>query len=69
LLHATGTPLKVAQAQLGHSSMAMTLGVYTHALPDAQQEAVVKLQDILFPYVPSFGSGNTKQETQIEQIQ
>jgi integrase len=69
LLHATGTPLKVVQAQLGHSSMAMTLGVYTHALPDAQQEAVVKLQDVLFPNVPNIESGNTGQETQIERIQ
>jgi integrase len=53
LLHATGTPLKVAQAQLGHSSAAMTLEVYTHALPDAQQEAVAKLEEILFPIVPT----------------
>jgi integrase len=31
LLHSQGTPLKVAQAQLGHSHMATTLEVYTHA--------------------------------------
>jgi integrase len=52
LLHALGTPLKVAQAQLGHSRMATTLEVYTHALPDAQREAVTKLEGILFPSVP-----------------
>src|SRR2546422_2802281 len=56
LLHATGTPLKVAQAQLGHSSMAMTLGVYTHALPDAQRQAVEKLERVLFPSVPNSGT-------------
>jgi integrase len=59
LLHATGAPLKVAQTQLGHSSMSMTLGVYTHALPDAQQEAVAKIDDILFPNVPNSGSEET----------
>jgi integrase len=59
LLHATGTPLKVAQAQLGHSSAAMTLEVYTHALPDAQQEAVAKLEGILFPIVPNSGPDET----------
>jgi integrase len=55
LLHATGAPLKVAQAQLGHSTMAMTLGVYTHALPEAQQNAVAKIDEILFPNVPDSG--------------
>lgn len=59
LLHATGAPLKVAQAQLGHSNMATTLGVYTHALPDAQQEAVTKIDDVLFPNVPNSGSEQT----------
>jgi len=52
LLHALGTPLKVAQAQLGHSRMATTLEIYTHALPEAQREAVTKLEGILFPNVP-----------------
>jgi len=52
LLHALGTPLKVAQAQLGHSRLATTLEVYTHALPEAQREAVTKLEGILFPNVP-----------------
>ena len=62
LLHALGTPLKVAQAQLGHSSVAMTLEVYTHALPDAQMEAVSKLERVLFPNVPN-------SEEQVETIQ
>jgi integrase len=63
LLHSQGTPLKVAQAQLGHSHMATTLEVYTHASVSAQREAVNLLEGQLFPNVPKFdGSGNTTQE-------
>ena len=63
LLHAQGTPLKVAQAQLGHSHMATTLEVYTHASGSAQRDAVNLLGDQLFPNVPKLeGSGNTAQE-------
>jgi integrase len=69
LLHATGAPLKVAQAQLGHSSMAMTLGVYTHALPDAQQEAVTKIDNILFPNVPNSDSDETPVSNEPARIQ
>jgi len=63
LLHAQGTPLKVAQAQLGHSHMATTLEVYTHASGSAQRDAVNLLGDQLFPNVPKLESGgNTPQE-------
>jgi integrase len=63
LLHAQGTPLKVAQAQLGHSHMATTLEVYTHASGSAQRDAVNMLADQLFPNVPKLdGDGSTAQE-------
>jgi len=63
LLHSQGTPLKVAQAQLGHSHIATTLEVYTHASGSAQRDAVNQLEEQLFPNVPKFdGSGNTVQE-------
>jgi integrase len=52
LLHAQGTSLKVAQAQLGHAAMTTTLDVYTHVPSGAQREAVEKLEDVLFPSVP-----------------
>jgi integrase len=52
LLHVQGTPLKVAQAQLGHSHMATTLEVYTHASVVAQREAVNLLDEQVFPSVP-----------------
>jgi len=62
LLHSQGTPLKVAQAQLGHSHMATTLEVYTHASVSAQRHAVNLLEGQLFPNVPKFdGSRNTAQ--------
>jgi integrase len=68
-LHSQGTPLKVAQAQLGHSHMATTLEVYTHSSASAQRDAVNLLEDQLFPIVPKFeNSGNTTQEqTQVIQ--
>jgi integrase len=69
LLHATGAPLKVAQAQLGHSSAAMTLEVYTHALPDAQQQAVAKIDEVLFPNVPNSGADGAPGVGQTTRIQ
>src|SRR5438552_16829710 len=58
LLHVQGTPLKVAQAQLGHSHMATTLEVYTHASVIAQREAVNLLDEQVFPNVPKNAAGN-----------
>jgi integrase len=56
-------PLKVAQAQLGHSHMATTLEVYTHASASAQRDAVNLLEDQLFPNVPKLeSSGNMTHE-------
>jgi integrase len=52
LLHELGTPLKVAQAQLGHSHMSTTLEVYTHASASAQRQTVDQLENQLFPNVP-----------------
>ena len=54
LLHEQGTPLRVAQAQLGHSHMTTTLEIYTHASANAQRQAVEQLENQLFPNVPKF---------------
>jgi len=63
LLYSQGTPLKVAQAQLGHSHMATTLEVYTHATVCARRDAMNLLEGQLFPNVPKLEkSGNTAQE-------
>src|SRR6266481_1865825 len=58
LLHVQGTPLKVAQAQLGHSHMATTLDVYTHASVNAQRDAVNLLDEQVFPSVPKNADGS-----------
>jgi integrase len=66
LLHSQGTSLKVAQAQLGHSHMATTLDVYTHASVSAQRDAVNLLEGELLPIVPKLenGENNAQEETQ-----
>jgi integrase len=64
LLHEQGTPLKVAQAQLGHSHMAVTLEVYTHASAPAQRQAVNQLESQLFPNVPRLGESEQVGATQ-----
>ena len=60
LLHVQGTPLKVAQAQLGHSHMATTLEVYTHSSVIAQREAVNLLDEQVLPNVPKNADGRRK---------
>jgi integrase len=42
-----GVPPKVVAEQLGHASAAFTLDVYSHLLPHMQEEAVVKVGQIL----------------------
>lgn len=69
LLHALGTPLKVTQAQLGHSYLPTTLEVYTQALVDAQRDAVSKLEQLLFPNVPKFETGQEVEDEKTLQIQ
>ncbi len=55
LLHALGMPLKVSQAQLGHSKLSTTLEIYTHVYSEAQREAVTKLERVLDPIGPKLG--------------
>jgi integrase len=52
LLHEAGGSLKTAQALLGHSDLETTLGVYTHADPDAQRRAVERVAGVLDPVGP-----------------
>jgi len=69
LLHSQGTPLKVAQAQLGHSHMATTLDIYTHASGSAQRDAVNLLEGHLFPNVPKLESCGNVSETESQLVQ
>ena len=59
-----GESLKLAQAQLGHSDIATTLQVYTHAVPASQRDAVDRLESILFPSVPKNEEGGVVEETE-----
>ncbi len=58
LLSDGGEPLKLAQAQLGHSDLATTLQVYTHVVPESQRRAVAKLDRLLDPNGPNFTAGS-----------
>jgi integrase len=48
LLLEAGTHPKVVQDLLGHSSIAMTLDLYSHVTPRIQQEATTRMQEVLF---------------------
>jgi integrase len=44
---AAGVPPKVVAEQLGHASAALTLDIYSHLLPHMQEEAAIKVEQIL----------------------
>ncbi len=46
-LLAAGVPPKVVQERLGHSSIAITMNVYSAVLPGMQRDAVEKLAAIM----------------------
>ena len=46
LLLERGTHAKIVQELLGHSTIAMTMDIYSHVLPSMQQEAMEKLDDL-----------------------
>jgi integrase len=47
LLSQLGVPVAVAQAQPGHADPRITLQIYMHVLPDAQRDAVSRLERFL----------------------
>ncbi len=48
LLLSQGVNPKIVSERLGHASTTLTMDVYSHVLPDMQQEASDKLQDIIY---------------------
>ncbi len=48
LLLAAGENPKVVSERLGHASVTLTLDTYSHVLPDMQEKAAEKLEDMLF---------------------
>lgn len=47
LLAARENP-KIVSERLGHTSITLTIDTYSHVLPDMQQRATEKLEDMLF---------------------
>ena len=47
LLLVAGVHPKVVQERLGHTRVDMTLDVYSHVIPDMQQEAAEKMNDLI----------------------
>ncbi len=46
ILLVAGVHPKVVQERLGHSTIAMTMDIYSHVLPSMQQEAAEKIDDM-----------------------
>jgi integrase len=46
LLLTKGVHPKVVQEMLGHSSISITLDIYSHVLPTMQEKAVEAMEDI-----------------------
>jgi integrase len=38
---------KIAQERLGHSSIAITMDIYSHLMPNMQQDAVARVDEAL----------------------
>lgn len=47
LLLAQGVHPRVVMEMLGHSTIAMTMNVYSHVIPDLQREAATKMEAAL----------------------
>ncbi|MEW6546040.1 MAG: tyrosine-type recombinase/integrase [Bacillota bacterium] len=65
LLLARGVHAKVVSERLGHSSVALTLDVYSHVLPDTQREAARAIEQVLTVPVskPLAGTDQKRQES------
>lgn len=54
-----GVPDKVVQEILGHSQISMTMDIYSHVLPDMQQEAMAKMNNLFDLSIPNENDENT----------
>jgi integrase len=57
LLNDLQVPVKIAQEQLGHSSISTTLNIYTHVVDASHRKAIDALERELFPSVPKLPDG------------
>lgn len=49
ILNDLRVPVKIAQEQLGHASIATTLNIYTHVVDASHRKAIEALERELFP--------------------
>jgi integrase len=42
-----GVPVKVVSETLGHASITLTLDTYSHVLPDMQEDAAARMEQLL----------------------
>jgi len=62
LLHDLGVPVKVVQQQHGHASVSTTLDIYTHVVADTHRQAIVHLEQKLFPSCSQLGVSPVRTE-------
>jgi len=58
LLNDLRVPVKIAQEQLGHSSISTTLDIYTRVVDASHRQAIEALERELFPNVPKLPHGS-----------
>ncbi len=61
LLNDLRVPVKIAQEQLGHASIATTLNIYTHVVDASHRKAVEALEERLFTELDPNGPKSAKQ--------
>ena len=49
LMLRTGASPKVISERLGHSSIAITMDIYSHVMPGLQEEAAIRFEETLKP--------------------
>ena len=59
LLNDLNVPVKIAQEQLGHASIATTLNIYTHAVDASHRKAIEALERELFVVLDHSGLQTT----------
>src|SRR5207245_5600006 len=62
----TGESLKALQTQLGHTDSRLTLGIYTQPMPEAQRQLAAKVERVLLPVAPKFGTAGNGSEGVIQ---
>jgi Phage integrase family len=56
LLLAQGVPARVAMQILGHSQITLTLGTYSHVVPELAHDAAERMANVLWPASPEQNS-------------